>query len=398
MGSFRLAALAALLLAFALLPDPAAARVLQGKKPGSGEEAPVPNVATGGSEKGAASKEPGQPSTPAGNPETGKQHQKTPPAETTPTPPPPETTQTPPPPEKTQTPKDSPPPPSGVPESKGQKGSNAEVSAQPVPAKNGRNESPPPGSPESTGGGSGNKKPATESKEVAEECKDPVDTCSIEGLSACLQVSKTASSGQFFIVQNTGQNTVTVDVKTTSDISIAHTLPPLSKGESKRVNISSSSPNGGEVTLNVGTGHCVLRIRQPVYDWQQQFQQLTSYATTVKPIYGAYFGVFTLVLVGAVFACCKFAGTKRDGGVPYQQLEMGSQAQAPDSSGANNTTSTGDGWEDGWDDDWDDEEAPAKPSERGPAGSISANGLSLRSPTNRSPTDSKDGWDVDWDD
>uniref|UniRef100_R7WDB6 DUF7356 domain-containing protein n=1 Tax=Aegilops tauschii TaxID=37682 RepID=R7WDB6_AEGTA len=372
MGSFRLAALTALLLAFALLPDPAAARVLQGKKPGSGEGAPVPDVATGGSEKSAASKEPGQPSTPVGNPETG------------------------------------------VPESKGQKGAEAEVSAQPVPAKNGRNESPPPGSPESTGGGSGNKKPATESKEVAEECKDPVDTCSIEGLSACLQVSKTdnyfdtavygiyiyststTSIGQFFIVENTGQKTVTVDVKATSDISIKQTLPPLKKGESKRVNINYSSPNGGEVTLNVGTEHCVLRIRQPVYDWQQQFQQLTSYATTVKPIYGAYFGVFTLVLVGAVFACCKFAGTKRDGGVPYQQLEMGSQA--PDSSGANNTTSTGDGWEDGWDDDWDDEEAPAKPSEKGSAGSISANGLSMRSPTNRSPTNSKDGWDVDWDD
>lgn len=81
-----------------------------------------------------------------------------------------------------------------MPESKGQKGGEAEVSAQPVPAKNGRNESPPPGSPKSTGGGSGNKKPATESKEVAEKCKDSVDTCSIEGeLFACLQVSKTGN-------------------------------------------------------------------------------------------------------------------------------------------------------------------------------------------------------------
>lgn len=44
-----------------------------------------------------------------------------------------------------------------------------------------------------------------------------------------------ASIGQFFIVENTGQKTVTVDVKATSDISIKQTLPPLSKGESKRV-------------------------------------------------------------------------------------------------------------------------------------------------------------------
>ncbi|KAI5018966.1 hypothetical protein ZWY2020_043854 [Hordeum vulgare] len=397
MGSFGFAALAVLLLAFALLPDPAAAaRVLQGKRPGSGEGAPAPTLVTGGSEKSATSKQLDQSSTPVQHPETDKQHQKTPPVET---PPQPETTQTPPPPETTQTPKDSPPPPSGVPENKGQEGGEAQVSAQPVPSKNERSESPPPGIPKSTGGtghegggSSGNKKPADESKEGAEKCEDPADTCLIKGeLFACLQVSKTASIGQFFIVQNTGQKKVTVDVKATSDISIKQTLVPLSKGESKRVSIIYNGPNGGEVTLNVGTEHCVLHTRQPVYDWQQQFQQLTAYATTVKPIYGAYFGVFTLVLVGAVFACCKFAGTKRDGGVPYQQLEMGSRA--PDSSGVNNTTSTGDGWEDGWDDDWDDDEAPAKPSEKGSAGSISANGLSLRSPTN-----SKDGWDVDWDD
>ena len=158
-----------------------------------------------------------------------------------------------------------------------------------------------------------------------------------------------------------------------------------------QVNISYINPNGGVITLKVGTEPCVLRIGKPVYDWQQQFQQLAVYATTMKPIYGAYFFAFTLVLVGAVCACCKFAGRKRDEGVPYQQLEMGSQA--PDSSGANNTTSTVDGWDEGWDDDWDDEEAPAKSSENGSAGSGSANGLSLRPQTK-----SKDGWDVDWDD
>ncbi|XP_047095300.1 uncharacterized protein LOC124707683 [Lolium rigidum] len=392
MGSFGFAALAALLLAFALLPRPEAARVLQGEKPRSSEGAPAPTAGTAGSEKSPISKESGKSSAAVQNPVADKQHQKTPPEKAT-------QTQTPPPPETTQTPKDSPPPPSAAPEDKGQQGGEAQVSGQPVPSTKVPKASPPPGGPESTGapggeGGSPGKKKPGEPEEVLEKCIDPVDTCLIDGkLSACLQISKTASSGQFFLLKNTGQNTITVNVKATSDISIKQKLPPLSlsKGESKRVNISYSNLNGGEITLNIGTEPCSLHIGQPVYDWQQQFQQLAVYATTMKPIYGAYFFVFTVVLVGGVYACCKFAGRKRDEGVPYQQLEMGSQA--PDPSGANNTTSTVDGWDEGWDDDWDDEEAPARPSDNAPAGSISANGLS-----SRSQTKSKDGWDVDWDD
>ncbi|KAI5010368.1 hypothetical protein ZWY2020_012505 [Hordeum vulgare] len=119
----------ALLLTFALLPDPAAAaRVLQGKKPGSGEGAPALTLATGGSKKSGTSKQLDQSSTALQNPETD-------------------------------------------------------------------------------------------------------------------------SIGQFFVVQNTGEKKVTVGVQATSDISSKQTLLPLSKGESKRVNISYSSPNGGEALL-----------------------------------------------------------------------------------------------------------------------------------------------------
>ncbi|XP_044975250.1 uncharacterized protein LOC123443068 isoform X2 [Hordeum vulgare subsp. vulgare] len=131
MGSYGFAALAALLLAFALLPDPAAAaRVLQGKEPGSGEGAPAPTLATGECEKIGTSKQLDQSSTALQNPETD-------------------------------------------------------------------------------------------------------------------------SIGQFFVVQNTGQKKVTVGVKATSDISIKQTLLPLSNGESKRVNINYSSPNGGEALLYI---------------------------------------------------------------------------------------------------------------------------------------------------
>jgi hypothetical protein len=147
----------------------------------------------------------------------------------------------------------------------------------------------------------------------------------------------------------------------------------------------------GNITLSNGNGGCTLQVSQSVSDLQQQFQQFAAYATRLNPIYGACFFGFTVILVGVVCLCCKFARKRGNTGVPYQQLEM--SAPVPNSSGADNTTSTADGWDEGWDDDWEDEEAPAMPSDKKPANSVSANGLSLRS-----HTDSKDGWDVDWDD
>lgn len=154
--------------------------------------------------------------------------------------------------------------------------------------------------------------------------------------------------------------------------------------------------DGWNITLHGENEDCFIHGKQSVnrhsvYDWQQQFQMVAAYATRLNPIYGASFFIFTVVLVGIVCVCCKFAKRRGNDGVPYQQLEMG--AQAPNSAVVENTTSTTDGWEDGWDDDWDDEEAPARTSDKKPTSSVSGNGLSLRSQNN-----SKDGWDVDWDD
>jgi len=159
------------------------------------------------------------------------------------------------------------------------------------------------------------------------------------------------------------------------------------------MNIAYTSSDVGNITLSNGEEDCIIHVGQSVYDLQQQLQQLAAYAMRLNPIYGASFFAFTIVLVGVVCACCKFAKRRGNVGVPYQQLEMG--GQAPNSSGVDNTASTTDGWEDGWDDDWDDEEAPAGPADKKPTSSVSANGLSLRS---QAQTNSKDGWDVDWDD
>ncbi|KAL6620423.1 hypothetical protein ACP70R_035562 [Stipagrostis hirtigluma subsp. patula] len=436
MGACGVAALAVLLLASALLPSPATARVLEGDQASSGEGAPAPATTAGGSPKSDASAGSGHSSAAGQKPES-KGHQEARPSETTskdskatsssdsekkgqeegvaqdttPAPPPVQVTQ----PKKGQEGSEEqvsaqpPSPPQVTRPKEGQEGGDVQASRPPpppvqvTPPPPPEQVTPPPGGPGPKGGGEaqggseedtgtqGKEETAGKMKEIMEKC-DASHKCSFGGqFSACLQVSQNASIGSFVVVLNQGQDDITVNVKATPTIGIDMKPQHLGKGVFRQVDITHITPDGGEIILNDGNGDCVLHIGRSVSDWQQQFQQFTAYATRLNPIYGASFFVFTVVLVGAVCACCKFARRRGNDGVPYQQLEMG--AQAPNSSGVDNTTSTADGWEDGWDDDWDDEEAPAKPSDKNPATSVSSNGLSLRSQTN-----GKDGWDVDWDD
>lgn len=59
----------------------------------------------------------------------------------------------------------------------------------------------------------------------------------------------------------------------------------------------------------------------------------------------------------------------------------------PESVSAMNVE-TAEGWDEGWDDDWDENNAVKSPG-ASRIGSISANGLTSRSPN-------RDGWEHDW--
>nr|CAB3461179.1 unnamed protein product [Digitaria exilis] len=332
MGARGIAALVVLLLASALLPCPASAsgrRSLEGDKPSSGEDAPAPAVSAGGSPKHDSSKEPGQ-SSATGQEAEGHRHQNSPPPAASPL-------------------KDT---------------------------TDSHKASPPPGGPGPNGGA--NPEDTGSQAKQTDKMKELMENC--------------APVGSFVIVHNEGQNEINVTVKGLSNTDIEQTLH-LTKGTFGQIKIKYINPDGWNITLSGTNENCSIAkqsVEKRVSDLQQQLQMVVD-ALRLNPIYGASFFVFTVVLVGIVCVCCKFTKRRGNDGVPYQQLEMGSQA--PNSAVVDNTTSTTDGWEDGWDDDWDDEEAPARPSDKKPTSSVSANGLSLRSQTN-----SKDGWDVDWDD
>lgn len=142
---------------------------------------------------------------------------------------------------------------------------------------------------------------------------------------------------------------------------------------------------GLEIVLYAGNENCTLRTKSSYWN---PFQDFPAYATHLTPIYGAYFLFVTMVIAGGTWACCKFSrGRRADTRIPYQQLEMGTQTR---SSSAVVDSNVAVGWDESWDEDWDEEEAASQPSEKH-TGSVSANGLTSRSPI-------KDGWDMDWDD
>lgn len=113
--------------------------------------------------------------------------------------------------------------------------------------------------------------------------------------------------------------------------------------------------------------------------------QLTFYSKKVTPMHGAYVAFLLVLVVGGSWALCSFRKRRNDGGIPYQELEMG----LPESSNAGGVE-TVEGWDQDWDDDdWDEDKAIRSPGGGVQPKTISSNGLTSRK---------KDGWDADWDD
>ncbi|WOK95492.1 hypothetical protein Cni_G04199 [Canna indica] len=225
-------------------------------------------------------------------------------------------------------------------------------------------------------------------KEIMDTCNSLPTKCRRENLVACLQPSGKDLKNLSLLVQNIGEDDITVKIRGTPALHIHSNTIVLSKKNFTKINLPIDDWNVTEIILDAGRGNCSLQIATtPVLDWNF-FPGLSAYEIHLNPIYGLYLLVVTIVLVGATWTCCKFSKReKRDGsGIPYQQLEMGAQ---PQTSSAVDSPAE-DGWNDDWDDDWDDE-AVTRPSEKYTSEGVSVNGLTSRTPK-------EDGWDSAWDD
>ncbi|XP_062073111.1 uncharacterized protein LOC133777490 isoform X2 [Humulus lupulus] len=211
-----------------------------------------------------------------------------------------------------------------------------------------------------------------------ETCDGLNPRCNIQNdLTACIKSSN--RSKIVVLLQNNAEE----NLKATVSAGNIHEELEIPKKRSKLLSMSLTG-NGVDVVLPDGKGKCVPHLSIPVSE--ANFMRFPSYDQLVTPVNGVYLVIFTVLIFGGMWACIKFSRRRRQGGgIPYQELEMG----LPESVSAADVE-TAEVWDQGWDDDWDENNAVKSPGGLH-VGSISANGLTSRSPI-------KDGWEDDWDD
>ncbi|KAL2330547.1 hypothetical protein Fmac_018128 [Flemingia macrophylla] len=210
----------------------------------------------------------------------------------------------------------------------------------------------------------------TETCEGHSRCKD-------EGhMHAC--ISKIDPMYLVVLLHNGGDGIIKVKLRTDYENNLGDV--EVDKSKTEKVNITRTSGENTQLTLNAGKGECVLHMPRPEGNF---FLRFPSYDKILTPVNGAYFLILMVLFFGGTWACCA-CRKKRHDEVPYQELEMA----LPESVSATNVESA-EGWDQDWDDDWEDNVAVKSPVAH--TGSISVVGLTSRS-------SNKDGWENDWDD
>ncbi|KAF5747677.1 hypothetical protein HS088_TW05G00404 [Tripterygium wilfordii] len=210
---------------------------------------------------------------------------------------------------------------------------------------------------------------------LPKKCKD------LNSLVACIPNFLSGLKEYGVLVQNIGDIALNVNLTLPGSLENYKSIE-IPKHHSQKINVTVGEST--KLIFVAGNGECVLHIG-PGKSEDKFFLRLPSYEKLVTPINGAYFLIFTVIIFGGAWACCKFRKKRYHGDVPYQELEMGLPESHMDGNGE-----SAEGWDQGWDDDWDEETAVKSPVSR-PVGNISANGLTSRA-------SNKDEWQNDWDD
>ncbi|PKI40582.1 uncharacterized protein LOC116196768 [Punica granatum] len=220
-----------------------------------------------------------------------------------------------------------------------------------------------------------------------EGCLGSSEACHVKDLSACLLYAGSAPKEAFLVLQNSGEiplnvNIVFLPANITSD------KIQLAKKNITKVNLTAKVQGSSSIVLNAGNGDCVVQLKSSTAGGS--FYKNFPYASQVSPIHGVYLFFAAVLVIGGVWACCKFGKKERHvDGVPYQELEMG-RTEADSTLAVD--IETADGWDESWDDDWGDEIREVKPPpSKKRVGNGSPNG-------HKSKSSNKDGWEDNWDD
>ncbi|KAK9159308.1 hypothetical protein Scep_005882 [Stephania cephalantha] len=235
-------------------------------------------------------------------------------------------------------------------------------------------------------GSSGNGKKGLPKEGNDEKCPVPSKNCNGGNkVVACIKHYYGGSQELYVLVQNDGESNLTV-VLTSASATISPKELEIPKHEARKFNVSLTTNAGESPEIVLKAGDCEIHFGPTPSTSGGKFSQwIPSYAYQLTPVYGAYLTFLILLVAGGTWACCKFGkrGQRTDGGIPYQELEMG----LPGTGTATNVE-TADGWDEDWDDDWDEERAVKSPGGQH-SRSVSANGLTSRTPN-------KEGWENGW--
>ncbi|KAF5750737.1 hypothetical protein HS088_TW03G01076 [Tripterygium wilfordii] len=218
---------------------------------------------------------------------------------------------------------------------------------------------------------------------ISENCTGLVKRCKdLNSLIACIPNFRSGLKEFGVLVENVGDVALNVNLSLPVSLENSYKSIEIPKHHSRKINVTVDKST--KLIFDAGNGKCVLHIG-PDESEENFFLHLPSYEKLVTPINGAYFIIFTVIIFGGAWACCKFGKKRHQGEVAYQELEMG----LPESHMSNSVEST-EGWDQGWDDDWDEETAFKSPVSH-PVGNVSANGLTSRA-------SNRDELQNDWDD
>ncbi|KAI7990073.1 hypothetical protein LOK49_LG13G01023 [Camellia lanceoleosa] len=218
--------------------------------------------------------------------------------------------------------------------------------------------------------------------DVSKSCKDDKNK-----LVACLRVPGNDSPDLSLLIQNKGNNRLSVTISASDFVVLEKTKIQLPEKEDIKVKVSIKS--GGTdnfIVLKAGEGNCSLDFGDLIprdFNKETDHSTKTAYINLVKKPPLAVFIVFgVLLIMVSAWMCVSFQRRhfNKSNGSKYQKLD----AELPVSGGSKAESDLNDGWDNSWGDDWDDEEAPKTPS-MPVTPSLSSKGLASR-------RFNKDGW------
>ncbi|XP_062074552.1 uncharacterized protein LOC133778589 [Humulus lupulus] len=183
-------------------------------------------------------------------------------------------------------------------------------------------------------------------------------------LIACLRVPGNESPHLSLLIQNKGNNSLTVDISAPDFVQLDSTKVQLKEKENKKVEVSIG--NGGTdslITLTAGNRICNLDFKDLIAQNSSPKFAYLGLPTQRPTIAFMSFAALLIMVAAWLFVSFRRRKLLSIGGFTYQKLDVG----LPVSVGGKQKLTDNEGWDEGWGDDWNDEETPRTPSRPSPS-------------------------------